>query len=206
MSGDDIPQPGLLLVISGPSGVGKTTIVREVERRLGGMFSVSATTRPRSPNEVHGRDYFFVDKQTFEEMLRKGELLEHATVFGKHDYGTPRQPVQAQLERGSLVILDIDVQGAKQVRGSMPEAMMIFLMPPSEEELQRRLRSRGRDDEQAIQRRFDRARDEIAFAQSSGVYDHFVINDNLDDAVEQTCRLVKQRRREMLGGEKHVGR
>lgn len=194
MNVDGRSHRGLLVVISGPSGVGKTTIVREVEKRLGGVFSISATTRPRSPDEVHGKDYFFVTEPEFQQMLERGELLEHATVFGSHMYGTPRRPVEEQLRRGELVLLDIDVQGAKQVRESMPEAMTLFLMPPSEEELQRRLRERGRDDEEAIQRRFTRGRDEIAFAQTSGVYDHFVVNDNLEEAVARTCQLVQQRR------------
>ncbi len=187
-------QPGLLLVISGPSGVGKTTIVHEVERQLGGTFSVSATTRPKTTEEIHGRDYIFVSTQEFQRMLEHDELLEHATVFGKYMYGTPREPVQQSLAEGELVILDIDVQGAQQVKSAMPEALMVFVLPPSEEELLRRLRSRARDDEQAIARRFARARDEIGFAQRSGCYDHFVVNDQLDSAIEQICGVVRTRR------------
>lgn len=127
-------------------------------------------------------------------MLDRGELLEHATVFGKHEYGTPRSQVEHHLAQGSLFILDIDVQGATQVRQSMVDALMIFLMPPSEEELHRRLRARARDDAQAIERRFARARDEIKYAHSSGCYDHFVINDNLETAIDEICRIVQQRR------------
>lgn len=174
--------------------MGKTTIVHEVEQRLGGAFSVSATTRPRTDEEVHGKDYFFVSDGEFQQMLDDNDLLEHATVFGKYRYGTPREPVQRMLAQGELVILDIDVQGARQVKQAMPGALMVFVLPPSEEELLRRLRTRARDDEQAIQRRFARAQEEINFAQTSGCYDHFVINDQLESAIKQTCRIVQQRR------------
>jgi guanylate kinase len=185
---------GLLLVISGPSGVGKTSIVGGLRRRLGGCFSVSATTRPRAAGEVEGRDYFFVDEPAFAAMVQRGEMLEHACVFGRHWYGTPRAPVEEALGRGALVILDIDVQGAMQVRSSMPHALMIFILPPGEEELLRRLRGRARDDEAAIQRRFEEARREIAMARSSGVYDHLVVNDVLDRAIDQVCEMVRKRR------------
>jgi len=190
----DSHNRGLLLVISGPSGVGKTTIVHEVVRMLGGVFSVSATTRPKTNSEVHGRDYYFVSSEAFQQMIEQEELLEYARVFGKHDYGTPREPVERLLGQGELVILDIDVQGAIQVKQAMPEALMVFVLPPSEEELLRRLRSRARDDEDAIKRRFARAKEEIAFARSSGCYDHFVINDNLESAIDQTCQIVNKRR------------
>ncbi|MHC4082042.1 MAG: guanylate kinase [Planctomycetota bacterium] len=193
MSPDQRAQRGLLLVISGPSGSGKTTIARAVERRLEGAFSVSATTRPQSQIETGGRDYNFLSEQQFQEMIRSGAFLEYALVFGKHWYGTPRQPVEEQLAEGRLVILDIDVQGALQVREAMPEALMIFVVPPSDEELLRRLRGRGREGEDAIQRRFAEARKEIAIAQSSGAYDATVVNDDLEQAIDATCRLVEQR-------------
>jgi guanylate kinase len=184
---------GLLLVISGPSGVGKTTVVRDVEQRLGGCFSVSATTRPKGPNEVHGRDYFFVSEDEFQRMIERGELLEHACVFGRHHYGTPRKLVEECMAEGKMVILDIDVQGAQQVKRAMPEAFAVFILPPGEEELLRRLRERRRDDEQAIQRRLAEARSEIEFAQTSGCYDAFVVNDDLDEAIERACALIVER-------------
>jgi guanylate kinase len=191
---------GLLLVISGPSGVGKTSIVREVERRLGGSFSVSATTRPRSASEVDGRDYFFVTEERFDAMLAGGEFLEHAQVFGKHRYGTPRGPVDDGLRHGRLIILEIDVQGALQVHAAMPEALMIFILPPSDEELLRRLRDRAREDEDRIQRRYAEARQEIQLARASAAYDHMIVNDDLPRAIEETCRIITRRQAERRGG------
>jgi guanylate kinase len=194
MSREPDRQPGLLLVISGPSGSGKTTIARAVERRLEGTFSVSATTRPRSQIETGGRDYDFLSEQEFQGLVRAGALLEYAQVFGKHWYGTPRQPVERLLAEGRLVILDIDVQGALQVRRSKPEALMVFVVPPDDEELVRRLRGRGRENEAAIQRRFTEAQKEIEVARASGAYDATVVNDDLEQAIEETCRLIEQRR------------
>lgn len=185
---------GLLLVVSGPSGVGKTTIVHRMQQRLGGRFSVSATTRPRSNEEQDGKDYYFVTTTEFDRMQRGGEFLEWAEVFGRHAYGTPRRPVETALERGELIILDIDVQGARQVRQAMPEAFMIFILPPGEDELMRRLQARGRDDQDAIDRRFAEAQHEIRQATEVRLYDAFVINNDLERAVEETCELVAARR------------
>ncbi|HJN80337.1 MAG: guanylate kinase [Phycisphaerales bacterium] len=185
---------GLLLVISGPSGVGKTTIVHRVRERLGGRFSVSATTRPKSPVEIDGEDYRFVSGDTFKQMMESDAFLEHAEVFGRHAYGTPRRPVEQALREGELIILDIDVQGATQIREHMPTAYMIFILPPNDEELQRRLETRGREDEEAIARRFAEARREIDLATSRTLYDAFIVNDNLDRAVDEACRLVSERR------------
>lgn len=185
---------GLLLVISGPSGSGKTTIARAVEERLGAIFSVSATTRPRSDSERRGRDYQFLTEQAFEDLVNRGAFLEHARVYGRHRYGTPREPVQRHLDEGRLVILDIDVQGALQVRQAMPDALLMFVLPPGDEELEHRLRSRGRDDEQSIQRRLAEARREIEVGLHSGAYDEQIVNDDLDRAVDQACRLAQQRR------------
>ncbi len=185
---------GLLVVLSGPSGVGKTTIVHEVIRRLGGVFSVSATTRAPTANEVDGRDYYFVSRETFQRMIDADEFLEYATVFGKTWYGTPRKPVQEQLERGALMILDIDVQGGQQVKSRCPEALTIFVEPPTEEELLRRLRSRRREDEATIARRFAEAKVEMSAARTSGAYDEFVVNDDLETAIETICDLIQRRR------------
>lgn len=184
---------GLLLVISGPSGAGKTTIAREVERRLGGVFSVSVTTRPKTASDMEGRDYFFIDERTFDAMRDNGELLEWAEVFGKYRYGTPRKPVEENLEAGKLMILEIDVQGGQQVKKRCPNAYMIFVLPPSDEELMRRLRKRGRDSEEAMQRRFAAAKQEIATARTSNAYDAFIVNDDLRSAVQHACDLVNAR-------------
>ena len=187
-------NPGLLLVISGPSGVGKTTIVHRIRERLGGRFSVSATTRPRSEGEVDGVDYLFVSTEQFDAMKQAGEFLEDAEVFGRHAYGTPRMPVAQVLAAGDLIMLDIDVQGAIQVRDRMPAAFMLFILPPSDAELRNRLEARGREDEEAINRRFSEARREIDLATSRVLYDAFITNDNLDRAVDEACHLVTARR------------
>ncbi len=184
---------GLLLVLAGPSGVGKTTIMRAVRDRFDAVFSVSATTRPRRTSETEGVDYYFLDESKFKSMLARDEFLEHAHVFDRHWYGTPRAPVETELAKGKVVILDIDVQGAQQVRRTMPQAYMIFILPPSEEELLRRLRGRATDAEDAIQRRFAEAKREIATARSCGSFDAFVVNDDLDHAIRQTIELVTQR-------------
>lgn len=185
---------GLLLIISGPSGVGKTTITRGVERGTrGAVFSVSATTRPRTDADVEGVDYHFVGVVEFDRMIADGELLEHAEVFG-NKYGTPRAWVLEQLERGRVVILEIDVEGARQVKAKMPEAFGVFILPPSEETLLQRLRDRKREGEEIIQRRFAEARREIAFARESGVYDLFIVNDDLERAIEEAIDAVKRRR------------
>ncbi len=185
---------GLLLVISGPSGVGKTTITHEVERRLGGVFSVSVTTRPKTAADVEGRDYYFISNEEFARRRDAGDLLEWATVFGRYSYGTPRGPVLEQLAQGRLMILEIDVQGALQIKQKLKDAFMLFVLPPSDEELLRRLRARGRDSDEAIQRRFDEAQHEIKTARESGAYDAFIVNDDLKTAIEQACALVEKRR------------
>lgn len=187
------PRRGLLLVLSGPSGVGKTTITRRLRERFDGVFSVSATTRAPGPGERDGVDYHFVTPERFEQDLVAGCFLEYAQVFGRHWYGTPRAPVEACLAEGRLVMLDIDVQGALQVRHSMPEALLVFVLAPSDEELLRRLRSRGRDDEEAIARRYAEAQREIAVARGSGAYDAFIVNADLAATVERVARLVAER-------------
>ncbi|UCD73833.1 MAG: guanylate kinase [Phycisphaerales bacterium] len=188
------------MVVSGPSGAGKTTIAREVQDRLDGVFSISATTRPRSGQETDGRDYHFVTDEQFRAMIDRGEFLEYAEVFGRYGYGTPRRPVEEHLSAGCLVVLDIDVQGGLQIRNNRPDALLIFILPPSDEELLRRLRTRGRDDEEAVQRRFAEAKREIDLARSSGAYDAFVVNDELAEAIERTIDLVQRRRAGDEGG------
>jgi guanylate kinase len=185
---------GLLLVVSGPSGVGKTTIVHEVIRRLGGEFSVSATTRERSGRERDGVDYHFVDEETFQQWINEGRFLEHAQVFGRNWYGTLRNQVEDALAQGSLIVLDIDVQGARDVKRAMPSAFSLFVLPPDETALLKRLHARGREDEAAIDRRFAEAKKEIEFAKTSDVYDAFVINDDLEIAIDEVTDLVRARR------------
>ena len=181
---------GMLLIISGPSGVGKTTITRAVEAAIpDAVFSVSATTRPKSAADREGVDYHFVSDDEFDRMIHSGEFLEHAGVFGKR-YGTPRKWVEEKLDLGKLVILEIDVQGAVNVRREMPEAFAMFVLPPSEAALLARLQARARESEEVIQRRFAKAREEISTAHNCEVYDIFLVNRVLDDAVAQAVALV----------------
>ncbi|MFP3937658.1 MAG: guanylate kinase [Phycisphaerae bacterium] len=182
---------GHLVVVSGPSGVGKSTIAREVVRRSGAEFSVSATTRSPRPHERDGRDYHFVDRETFEKMIADGELLEWAEVFGEL-YGTPAEPVREALRQGRKILLDVDVQGGRQVHEPMPDATFVLILPPSDEELARRLRGRASESEQQIRRRLAKARDEIASAEAQGIYNHHVVNDRLEDAIETVLRIVNQ--------------
>ena len=187
---------GMLLVISGPSGAGKTTITRAIERSIpDAVFSISATTRPRTGADVDGVDYQFMSIEDFERRVRAGEFLEHAVYAGNH-YGTLRAPVETQLSRGRLVILEIDVQGALQVKERMPNAFAIFILPPSEDVLLERLRARKRESEDIIERRFNLARAEMKEARESGAYDAFVVNDDLKAAIDEALRLVRQRRGE----------
>jgi len=188
------PPRGLLLVISGPSGVGKTSIVRAVRQRLDAIFSVSVTTRAPTEQDVPGVDYIFVDEETFDGMVRAGAFIEYARVFGRSWYGTPRAPVERSLSEGRIVILDIDVQGALQVREAMPDAFMIFVEPPSEEELLRRLQSRARDDDESIERRFREATHEMKVARESNAYQCFVVNDDLVATIDRVCALTDAER------------
>lgn len=181
---------GTLLVISGPSGVGKTTIVREVRDRLDAMLSVSMTTRPAATTDVEGVDYYFVDEPTFRKLIDEDALLEYAHVFERNWYGTPREPVEAAMSDGRTVLLEIDVQGAQQVKSRMPEAFLVFIEPPSDAELERRLRSRGRDDDEAMTRRLAEARREIDTAHTCGAYDAFVTNEELARAIDEVCALA----------------
>jgi guanylate kinase len=184
-------EHGLLVVISGPSGVGKTTIVHSVKDAFDAVFSVSATTRRKSSSEVDGQDYFFITPEEFDTKIQNKEFLEHAEVFGCHRYGTLKNPVNRVLVDGGVMLLDIDVQGGIQVHDNMPESVRFFILPPSEEELLRRLKARGREDEDSIQRRFREAKREIKLAQESGAYEYFIINDSLEFAIAEITSIIK---------------
>lgn len=177
-------ERGKLLILSGPSGAGKSTVIAELMKLLGGdklCFSVSATTRAPRPGEIEGKDYFFVSREAFDDMAAKDELLEHAEFVG-NCYGTPKAPVVEQMERGNTVVLDIEVQGAAQVKKLMPEAVSVFLMPPSLEELEARLRGRGTESEEKILSRLAQARRDMPLADT---YDFKVINDVPQRAAEE---------------------
>lgn len=183
-------RQGKLVVVSGPSGVGKSTIVRQAVQRLGLHLSVSATTRPQGAGETDGKDYSFLSKDEFRRRLADGAFLEHAEVFGNH-YGTPREPVERAMADGQTVILEIDVQGGVQVKAAMPEAVMIFILPPRIDELLRRIEARNRgEDEQARQRRLAKAETEIAAGKLH--YEFFVVNDVLDKAVQDVVNIIQE--------------
>ncbi|MHB1156729.1 MAG: guanylate kinase [Phycisphaerales bacterium] len=186
------PSPGLVVVISGPSGVGKSTIAHAIEQRLGAVFSVSMTTRPRSPKDREGIDYHFVDEPRFHRAIDEDELLEWAKVFDHH-YGTPKKPVELQVAQGRIVVLEIDIQGAIQTRKHFPDALMMFILPPTVEVLLDRLRKRGREGEDAIQRRYLEHQREIELAKTCGAYDEFLVNDDLNATIEKAIALVQQR-------------
>lgn len=173
--------------MSGPSGVGKSTVLRALADRVAFGFSVSATTRAARPGEVHGVDYLFVSKDRFLEMIDRQELVEWAE-YGGNLYGTPVASVDRARRESRLVILDIELEGARQVRGLFPEATLIWIAPPSFEHLERRLRSRGDTDEAAIRRRLDRARRDMVLAPA--LFDHVVINDAVDDAVAELVEIL----------------
>lgn len=180
-------ENGRLFVISGPSGAGKSTVVfKAIEGRDDVCFSTSVTTRKPRPNEVDGREYFFVDLDRFKEMVENDELLEHATYVA-NSYGTPRKFVEDKLDSGLDVLLDIEVQGARQINEKKPDAVKIFIIPPSLAELRRRLVGRGTDTERAIEARLIRARQEYAEAD---FYDYIIINDDPDRAAKELAAIM----------------
>ena len=172
-------QQPLVFIVSGPSGSGKSTLVQKMLEVPGTMFSVSCTTRPPRTTESAGKWYDFISEEEFERRVRAGEFLEHARVFGKHQYGTPRRWLDEARCKGLDLVLEIDVQGAEQVKQKLPHAVAIFILPPAKEELERRLRARGQDTEEAIERRLERARQEI---QRYAEYDFLVVNDDVERA------------------------
>ncbi len=170
-------KKGTVVIVSGPSGVGKSTICREVVKRLKDVhLSVSATTRPRAENEVEGKDYWFISKEEFEKRLYNGLFLEFAEVFDNY-YGTPSDKVDEILSAGETVVLEIDVQGARKVKRIYPDAKMVFILPPNKNKLLQRMNHRGRDDAGMSARRLDRADSEIA--EELQYYEHMIINDDL---------------------------
>jgi guanylate kinase len=178
---------GRLFIISAPSGTGKSTVIKRLmEIRSDLYFSVSATTRPARPGETDGVQYYFLPRRDFEERIRAHDFLEYAEYIGDF-YGTPKKPVLDHLSGGKDIILDIDVQGCRQVKNAMPEAVTIFLIPPSMEELERRLRNRGTDSEEKMLKRLARARTEL---EEKDGYDHTIVNDDVDRAANEILEIM----------------
>lgn len=170
--------------------MGKSTITNRILERLGATLSVSMTTRKMRPGDVDGEHYHFVDEGAFESVVEAGGFLEHA-VYAGNQYGTPREPVDKILASGGVIVLEIDVAGAAQVKGKMPGAFAVFIEAPTRDALLHRLRTRSTEDEATIQRRFGIAQREIEFAHASELYDAFVINDDLERAVSELAGLVE---------------
>ena len=180
-------EKGKLIVISGPSGAGKSTVVNKaIQGRTDMCFSTSVTTRQPRPGEIDGKDYFFIDDRRFREMVERGELLEHAEYVA-HSYGTPKGYVLRQMESGLNVVLDIEVQGARQVKEKMPEAVLVFIIPPSMEELRRRLVKRGTDSSEVIDARLTRAREEL---KEASLYDYIIVNDDAEQAAREFAAIL----------------
>jgi guanylate kinase len=180
---------GKLIVVTGPSGVGKSSITREVVARSDARFSISATTRQPREGEVDGEHYWFVSRDEFERLIAQERLLEWAEVFGNY-YGTLAGPVDEAITQGQRIILEIDVQGGLQVARRKPEAQFVLIVPPSDEVLAQRLRGRGSEDEQTLACRLGSARQELQTARQSGVYKHEVVNDDLECAIRQLLKIV----------------
>jgi len=182
------PLAPLVLIVSGPSGSGKSTLVQKLLEVPGTMPSISCTTRPRRATESSGKCYDFVSEAEFDAMIARGEFLEYARVFGKHSYGTPRKWLDESRKRGLDLVLEIDVQGAAQVKDKLPESVAIFILPPSRQELERRLRSRGQDSDEEIARRLAKARDEIAVF--GRYYDFCVVNEDVERAGREAQAIL----------------
>jgi guanylate kinase len=178
----------LILIVSGPSGSGKSTLVQRILELPGTMPSVSCTTRTRRGTESTGKCYDFVTETEFKAMVVRGEFLEYAQVFGKYSYGTPKKWLEESHRTGLDLVLEIDVQGARQVKEKLPESVAIFILPPSRDELERRLRSRGQDADEEIQRRLAKAHDEIVASEK--FYDFCLFNDDVERAGKEAQAIV----------------
>ncbi len=195
------PRRGKLFVIAAPSGAGKTSLVKALLQRMPELHvSISHTTRNQRPTEVPGREYYFVSVAEFERLKERGEFLEHARVFDNY-YGTAREPVEAQLATGNDVVLEIDWQGAQQVRAALPEARTIFILPPSRRALEERLRNRATDSNEVIERRL---RDAVGDMTHWQEFDYVVVNDDFEHAVGDLIRIVSGRGEDLRAGRSAV--
>jgi guanylate kinase len=188
---------GLLFILSAPSGAGKTTISRKAVAEIDGLaMSVSATTRHPRAGERPGVDYHFLSAEEFERRRDAGEFAEWARVHD-HFYGTPREPIESALTDGRDMLLDIDVQGARQMKARYPESVAVFVLPPSVEELERRLRGRGTDPDEVIRRRLERAKEEM---KESPAYDHQIVNRDIAESVARFAKIVASERSRVRSG------
>jgi guanylate kinase len=185
---EDKPVSPLVIIVSGPSGSGKSTLVPRILELPGTMSSISCTTRPPRATEASGKCYDFVTEAEFDAMVKRGEFLEYARVFGRYSYGTPKKWLAESRKLGLDLVLEIDVQGAKQVKRELPESISIFILPPSRQALEDRLRSRGQDADEEIARRLARARAEIV--ESEEFYDFCVVNDDVERAGREAQAIV----------------
>jgi guanylate kinase len=184
----------MIVIISGPSGAGKTTICRELVRRLpDAMLSVSATTRPKRPNEVDGDAYSFITPAEFQRRIEERRFLEWAEYLGNR-YGTPMEPVLAALAHGRVVLLEIEVQGGVQVKRARPDAIGVFVLPPTMESLKARLAGRDTESERQMQQRLAEADGEIGFARDCGCYAYFVVNDEVERTVNEIIAIIQKER------------
>ena len=194
---------GLLVVISAPSGGGKGTILKELFAKDDNLvLSVSATTRSPRPGEEHGKQYYLLQKEEFEELISQGKMLEYAQYVGNY-YGTPREPVEQWMAQGKDVVLEIEVQGGAQIKKLMPGCVSIFILPPSMEVLEKRLRDRGTEEDATVRKRLEKAREEIPHAKD---YDYVVFNDRLEDAVEDLRAILRAEKRKYHRNETAVER
>ena len=184
---NDKTGPSLLIVLSGPSGAGKGTLSKLLLKDMPNIYySVSATTRLKRNGEVEGRNYFFIEEDSFKEMIEKGEFLEWANVYGNY-YGSPKENVKKQLEIGRDVLLEIDIQGALQIKRQLPEGVFVFIVPPSINELKRRIEKRGTDTKDVIEKRMESVYEELNYVTE---YDYVVINDDLESAMEKLRAII----------------
>jgi guanylate kinase len=192
-----------IVIVSGPSGSGKSTLVARLRSLPGTTFSVSCTTRPPRATESPGKCYDFITEAEFQKRVAQGDFLEYAQVFGKHWYGTPRKWVEEARAKSLNLVLEIDVQGAEQVKRKLPEALAVFIVPPSRQSVEERLRARGQDSEEAIGRRLERARQEMSCWTQ---YDFVVVNDDLDRASDDLRSIVVASRCRRANNEARVRR
>jgi guanylate kinase len=186
-------EPGTLVIVSGPSGVGKSTLCRRLVERLDAFLSVSATTRPRREGEVDGQHYHFITPEVFERRIAEGGFLEYARVYGGRYYGTPTEPVLEVLRAGRVAILEIEIEGTLQVVRRFPDAITLYILAPTAEDQQRRLEGRREDSAEAIRERLSKADGEIGYAHECGAYRHFLVNEEVEETVDEIVRIVREK-------------